>query len=135
MTLAMAVSPKPIVGAPSSIRIAVKGRRPSPLASIPEAESLAVASSLTPRFVQPGGTPAIRVSGSTVSTWRTAVAHRRGHPGAGDGRDVQVARALGRFGDRQLVAADPSVQRGFRRGAAIRSSRREPLGLASTVAA
>ena len=44
--------PGATIGAALSIRIAVKGA-PSPVAAIPEAESVAVASRTTERFVQP----------------------------------------------------------------------------------
>jgi hypothetical protein len=56
-------------GAPSSIRIAAKGAGPPPVLRMPEAASSATASSATARFVQPAGTPSMRVTGSTVSTW------------------------------------------------------------------
>jgi hypothetical protein len=71
-TLAVAASPKAIVGAPPSTRIAVKGGGPSPSAFIPEPASTADAVSDAVRFVQSGDAPASRVTGSARSTRSTA---------------------------------------------------------------
>ena len=65
--------PAAIVGAPPSIRIAVKGA-PPPSRTIPEAASVARRGQRHGRFVQPPGSPASRVTGSVLSTRRAVVA-------------------------------------------------------------
>ena len=68
------VAGAPLIGAPPSTRIAVKGPLGRRSAAIPEAASVAVAVRVSGWFDQPLGAPASRVTGSVLSTRRTVSA-------------------------------------------------------------
>jgi hypothetical protein len=68
ITVAEASSPSALIGAPPSMRIAVKGSLLPLLAIMPEAASVAVAVRASGRLDQPLGMPASRIAGSVLST-------------------------------------------------------------------